>query len=183
VDTLLPEMEEEILSVDNVQRATDSGRRSRFRVVVAVGNKNGYVGVGEEKGKEIGPTIRKAIVRAKLNIREVMRACSSWECGCGQPHSIPFTVQGKTGSVRVTIKPAPVGTGLISGEIARKILTLAGIKDARTHTEGHTRTSLNFAHAVFEALGNLNKTKVSQKEIKCLNIISGAVSEKAESIQ
>ncbi len=179
IDTLLPELDEEILAVDNVQRATDSGRRARFRVVVAVGNKNGYVGVGEDKGKEIGPTIRKAIVRAKLNLREIRRACSSWECGCGRPHTVPFKVHAKRGSVVVTIKPAPRGTGLVSGEVSKKILSLAGIEDARVHTEGHSRTSINFAHAIFDALDATNKVKVSQAQAKKLNIVAGAVASPA----
>ena len=53
VDTLLPEMEEEVLDVNRVQRMTDSGRRLRFAVTVAIGNKNGFVGIGRAKGKEV----------------------------------------------------------------------------------------------------------------------------------
>lgn len=173
VDKLIPEMSEEIINVGRVQRVTDSGRRMRFRVVMSVGNKNGYVGVGEATGKEAGPTIRKAIERAKLNIKEVKRGCGSWECGCGTPHTVPFKVDGDEGSVRVSLYPAPKGTGLVSGEIARKILTLAGIKDVWVHTLGHTRTNINFAHAVVDALVNTNNVKIGQDEIKNLGVISG----------
>jgi small subunit ribosomal protein S5 len=173
VDKLIPDMSEEIINVGRVQRVTDSGRRMRFRVVMSVGNKNGYVGVGEATGKEAGPTIRKAIERAKLNIKEVKRGCGSWECGCGAPHTVPFKVDGDGGSVRVSLYPAPKGTGLVSGEIARKILTLAGIKDVWVHTLGHTRTNINFAHAVVDALVNTNNVKIGSDEIKNLGVISG----------
>ncbi|MFZ2456646.1 MAG: 30S ribosomal protein S5 [Candidatus Altiarchaeia archaeon] len=173
VDKLIPDMSEEIINVGRVQRVTDSGRRMRFRVVMAVGNKNGYVGVGEATGKEAGPTIRKAIERAKLNIKEVKRGCGSWECGCGAPHTVPFKVDGDGGSVRVSLSPAPKGTGLVSGEIARKILALAGIKDVWVHTLGHTRTNINFAHAVVDALVNTNNVKIGADEIKNLGVISG----------
>ena len=173
VDKLIPDMSEEIINVGRVQRVTDSGRRMRFRVVMSVGNKNGYVGVGEATGKEAGPTIRKAIERAKLNIKEVKRGCGSWECGCGAPHTVPFKVDGDGGSVRVSLYPAPKGTGLVSGEIARKILALAGIKDVWVHTLGHTRTNINFAHAVVDALVNTNNVKIGADEIKNLGVISG----------
>lgn len=180
VDKLLPELGEEIINVGRVQRVTDSGRRMRFRVVMSVGNKNGYVGVGEATGKEAGPTIRKAIERAKLNIKEVKRGCGSWECACKEPHTVPFKVMGAAGSVRVWLSPAPKGTGLVSGAIARKILSLAGIRDAWVHTEGHTRTNINFSHAVVDALVNTNKVKIGEKEVSGLGVISGLSAVKAK---
>lgn len=174
VDMLLPGMQEEVIDVGRVQRTTDSGRRMRFRVTAAVGNNNGYVGIGHAKGKEVGPTIRKAIERAKLNIKEVKRGCGSWECGCGEPHTVPFKVTGKRGSVDVNLVPAPKGTGLVSGEVAKKLLSLAGMTDVWVHTSGHTRTSINFAYAVLDALENTNYIKIKDSDIKNLNIIAGA---------
>ncbi len=174
VDRLLPDMQEEILSVGRVQRVTDSGRRMRFRVVSAVGSGDGYVGVGESKGKEAGPTIRKSIERAKLNIREVKRGCGSWECGCGMPHTVPYKVAGKSGSVTVTLKPAPRGVGIVSGQIAKTIISLAGITDVWVTTEGHSRTAINFAHAVINALENTNYVKVKEGDADNLNIVTGA---------
>jgi len=176
IDYLVPDLKEEIIDVSRVQRTTDSGRRMRFRVVTAVGNNNGYIGVGEAKGKEAGQTIRKSIQRAKLNLKEIKRGCGSWECGCGDPHSIPFRISGKSGSVRVTLSPAPKGAGLVSGEIAKKILNLAGIKDVWVHTEGHTRTSINFAFAVLDALYNTRGIKLKEKDINELGVISGPIS-------
>jgi small subunit ribosomal protein S5 len=174
IDKLLPELSEEILNVGRVQRVTDSGRRMRFRVVTAVGNADGYVGLGEAKGKEAGPTIRKAIERAKLSMISVKRGCGSWECGCGTPHTVPFKVRGKSGGVEVEIRPAPRGVGLVSGEIPKKILAIAGISDAWVTTSGHTRTSLNFAHAIYNALYATNKMKIKNQDLSSLDIISGA---------
>jgi small subunit ribosomal protein S5 len=183
VDYLLPELGEEVLDVGRVQRVTDSGRRMRFRVVTAVGNSNGYVGVGESKGKEAGPTIRKSIERAKMQIIEIKRGCGSWECGCGEPHTVPFKVTGESGSVRVTLVPAPRGVGIVSGRIAKTVLSLAGIKDVWVMTDGHTRTGLNFAHAVVKALENTNYMKITEEEQKKLKIISGAVAKAQEETQ
>ena len=152
VDILLPEMEDVVLDVNMVQRMTDSGRRVRFTVTVAVGNNDGYVGLAMFKGHEVGPAIRKAIDRAKLNIIEIKRGCGSWECSCGTPHTFPFAVRGKAGSVEVFFKPAPRGVSLAVGDVAKSILTLAGIKDVWGFTKGHTKTTVNYANAVFDAL-------------------------------
>jgi small subunit ribosomal protein S5 len=174
VDKLLPGMQEEVLDVGRVQRVTDSGRRMRFRVVAAVGNGDGYVGVGEAKGKEAGPTIRKSIERAKMNIREIKRGCGSWECGCGTPHTVPFRIEGKTGSVNVVLMPAPRGVGIVSGRVAKTVLTLAGITDVWVTTYGHTRAGINFAHAVVNALENTNYVKLKAGEAERLKITTGS---------
>ncbi len=180
VDKLLPELKEEIISVGRVQRVTDSGRRMRFRVVVIVGNEDGYIGIGEAKGKEAGPTIRNAIKNAKLDIKEIKRGCGSWECGCNLPHTVPFEVEGKEGSVEVTLLPAPKGTGLVSGEIPKKVLTLAGIKDVYIRAEGHTRTSINFAHSIVNALAKTSQMRISDEKLEERKIVSGSTGEVKE---
>ncbi|MBM3308816.1 MAG: 30S ribosomal protein S5 [Candidatus Altiarchaeales archaeon] len=174
IDKLIPGMKEEVIDVGRVQRVTDSGRRMRFRVVAVVGNEDGYIGIGEGKAKEVGPAIRKAIDQGKLSVREIKRGCGSWECGCGMPHSVPFRISGKAGSVEILISPAPKGVGLGSGEVVQKILSLAGIKDAWVKTSGHTRTGINFAHAVYNALVNTNYIKMSDKDSERLKITSGS---------
>lgn len=175
IDILLPELDDEVLDVNMVQRMTDSGRRVRFAIMTVVGNQNGYVGLGSSKGKEVGPAIRKAIDNAKLNIIEIRRGCGSWECGCSAPHTLPFTVNGKSGSTEVTFRPAPRGVGLAVGDVAKHILRLSGIKDAWSFTRGETRTTVNYAKAVFNALNNTSKLKTTPGKIKELNIQSGAV--------
>ena len=152
VDILLPDLEDEVLEISMVQRMTDSGRRTKFRVTAVVGNRDGYVGVGVGKASQVAPAIQKAINDAKINILKVQRGCGSWECGCGEPHSIPFKVTGAAGSVRVTLMPGPKGLGIVAGKVAKKVLELAGVQDVWTFTRGQTKTTINFAKATFEAL-------------------------------
>jgi small subunit ribosomal protein S5 len=152
VDVLLPNLEDEVLEITLVQRMTDSGRRTNFRVTAIVGNRDGYVGIGVGKASQVAPSIQKAIVSAKLNIFKVNRGCGSWECGCGGTHSIPFKVMGSSGSVRVTLIPGPKGLGIVAGDVARKVLEFAGVSDVWTFTRGNTRTTINFARATFNAL-------------------------------
>ena len=152
IDILLPELSDEVLDINMVQRMTDSGRRVKFRAAVVIGNRDGYVGFAEGKDLQAGPAIRKSIEIAKLNIIKINRGCGSWECGCGEAHTVPYAVEGKAGSVIVALKPAPRGLGIASGGTARKVLELAGIKDVWTRSSGQTRTTINFARATFEAL-------------------------------
>ena len=50
IDVLIPGLEDEVLDINMVQRMTDSGRRVKFRTTVIVGNRDGYIGLGEGKG-------------------------------------------------------------------------------------------------------------------------------------
>jgi small subunit ribosomal protein S5 len=160
VDALLPEIRDEVLDINMVQRMTDSGRRVKFRATVIVGNGDGFIGIGEGKDVQVGVAIRKAIDTAKMNIVAINRGCGSWECGCGHGHTVPFEVDGKAGSVEVKLMPAPRGLGLASGGTAKKVLEIAGIKDVWTKVSGETRTTLNFAKATFDALIRTTTMKV-----------------------
>ena len=170
IDTLLPDLEEEVMDVNLVQRMHKSGRKVNFRVIVAVGNKNGYIGLGQGKAKEVGPAIRKAVDNAKFNIIKVRRGCGDWGCVCGREHTVPFKVEGKKGSVRVTLIPAPGGVGLAIGNVGKTILGIAGIDDVWSQTMGQTQTTINFAGAVFEALKELSKVKATSKDLKNLGV-------------
>jgi small subunit ribosomal protein S5 len=163
VDQLLPGLEDEVLDINMVQRMTDSGRRVKFRVVVVVGNRDGYVGYAQGRDDQVGGAIQKAIDIAKLNIIDVSRGCGSWECGCGRPHTVALRTSAKSGSVEVELQPAPRGLGLAGGETPRHVLRLAGIEDAWTHSSGTTRTTVNFAKATFQALRNTAEARVPQR--------------------
>jgi small subunit ribosomal protein S5 len=152
IDALLPDLVDEVLDISMVQRMTDSGRRVKFRTTVVVGNSNGYVGIAEGKDVQVGPAIRKAIEMAKLNIVKIKRGCGSWECGCGLEHTVPCQVQGKAGSITITLMPAPRGLGIAAGGTAKKVMEMAGIKDVWTRSEGETRSTINLALATYNAL-------------------------------
>jgi small subunit ribosomal protein S5 len=152
VDALIPDIQEEVINVNLVQKQTDAGEKSSFKAIVAVGNRDGYIGLGAGKARQVRTAIEKAAVAARLNIVPVKRGCGSWECGCGKPHSVPFQVEGKCGGVRVVIVPGPRGLGLVASEVAKVILGLAGVKDLWMRSYGSTRTVPSFAFAVFDAL-------------------------------
>ena len=140
VDILLPDLKDEVIDLNMVQRMTDSGRRVRFAVTCIVGNGDGF---------------------------------GSWQCGCGQAHSLPFEVVGSTGSVTVTLKPAPRGVSLAVGDVAKSLLTLAGVHDAWGFARGNTKTKVNYAMATFDALRMTSRMRVTEEQAKDLNIVSG----------
>ncbi|MCD6371342.1 MAG: 30S ribosomal protein S5 [Candidatus Aenigmarchaeota archaeon] len=170
VDVLLPDLKQELIYIGGstgkgggikripiriTKKVTKSGKRLRYSAMAVVGNEDGIVGVGMGKAKEPRLAIEKAIRKAKLNLIKVKRGCGSWECGCGTEHSIPFKVEGKCGSVRVVLMPAPKGVGLVASDEAKKLFRLAGIKDIWMKSFGDTQTRFNFIKAIFNALKNL----------------------------
>lgn len=152
LDALIPDLQEEVININLVQKQTDAGEKSRFRAIVAVGNRDGYIGLGSGKASQVRNAIEKAAANARLNIVPVRRGCGSWECGCGKAHSVPFQIKGKCGGAKITVVPGPRGLGLVASEVSKVVLNLAGIKDCWTRSSGSTRTVPSFAYAVFDAL-------------------------------
>ncbi|MEM5773089.1 MAG: 30S ribosomal protein S5 [Candidatus Aenigmatarchaeota archaeon] len=170
VDKLLPNLKNEIILIGRrtgkgggAQRIpvritatmTKSGRRFRSSAFSVVGNEDGIVGIGKGTAVEPRDAIAKSIQKAKLNLIKIKRGCGSWECGCGEEHSIPFKVEGKSGSVRVVLMPAPKGVGLVADDESKKILRLAGIKDVWVKTFGNTSMRMNLITAIYNALKRL----------------------------
>lgn len=162
------------------QKKTREGNKPKFSTLAVVGDKNGHVGLGFGKAKETVPAREKAIRKAKLNIFKIRRGCGSWQCGCGKPHSIPFSVTGKCGSVEVTLMPAPKGKGLCSDKEIAKIMELAGIKDIWTKTRGQTKNKINFIYACEDALKKLVKIKVHPDHFVTLAITEGSIASDQE---
>ena len=164
VDRLLPGLEDEVLDINMVQRMTDSGRRVKFRCVVVVGNRDGFVGYAEGRDDQVGSAIQKAIGIAKLNVMHVPRGAGSWEDRAEVPHSLPRRTTGKSGSVTVELLPAPEGLGLAASDTVRHVLELAGIENAWTKSHGNTRTTVNLAKATVNALENVAASRGLERQ-------------------
>lgn len=134
------------------QKKTKEGNVPTFACMAVVGDENGHVGLGYGKAKETLPGRTKSLRDAKIKIMKIKRGCGSFDCSCNEMHSVPFKVEGKCGSLRVILIPAPQGTGLVVGDEMKKILRLAGIKDVYGKTFGQTRSTINLAKACINAL-------------------------------
>ena len=190
VDTLLPNLKTELLLIGQskgkfgggqrrvfrqTQKKTSEGNKPNFAAYAVVGNGNGYVGIGYGKSRETVPAREKAMRNAKLSIIKIKRGCGSWQCNCGNPHSIPFNIQAKCGSSIIKIVPAPKGKGLCIEKECQKILDMAGIKDVWSKTKGQTKVKTNLVMACFDALKQLSSTRVQQRYYKNLGIVEGAI--------
>ena len=190
VDVLLPNIESELLLIGQskgkfgggkrrifkqVQKKTAEGNKPKFLTMAAVGNCNGYIGIGRGKSKETVPAREKSLRNAKLNVIKIRRGCGSWQCGCGEPHTVPFRVQGKCGSSIITLFPAPKGTGLKIEKECSHLMRLAGITDVWSKTRGQTKTKQNLLMACFDAIQKLMSTKINQGVSKSLSIVEGQI--------
>jgi len=163
IDFLLKgQTKEEVLEVTSTQRMSGSGRKQLMRAVVLLGS-SGFISVGVGKAFESRDAIEEAILDAKKHLVKVNLGCGSWECGCGLPHSLPQQARGSNGSTKILIKPAPRGVGIVAGEITKKVLEFAGVKDAWTFSRGRTRNILNTVLATINALDSLNHSKKGKK--------------------
>jgi len=190
VDALLPGFEHELLMVGQAkgkfgggqrrvfrqtQKKTTEGNNPSFCCVAVVGDKNGHIGIGRGKSKDTVPAREKAIRKAKLRVMKIRRGCGAWDCGCKTPHSIPFSITGKCGSVELQLMPAPKGKGLVVAKECAKILKLAGITDVRSRVFGQARSTINLVEACADALNNLNKMKITPAMAENVGMISGGV--------
>lgn len=152
IKRLLPDLQPEVVDVGIIQKMTSNGQSTRFKAIVAVGNSNGWLGIGQGKSKQMRIAIEKATNQAFLNVNPIKLGCGSWECRCDQKHSVPFKVKGKGGSVTIEILPAPRGLGLVAGGKIKRLLELAGLKDAWTTAKGSTATMNSTSKAVLQCL-------------------------------
>ena len=151
VDHLLGDnLKDDCMKIMPVQKQTRAGQRTRFKAVVAVGDYNGHVGLGIKTSAEVANAIKGALIYAKLSILPVRRGY--WGNKIGQPHTVPNTVTGKCGSVRVRLIPAPRGSGIVAGSVSKKLLAMAGFEDLFTSSIGNTKTSFNFLVATYKAI-------------------------------
>lgn len=185
VDYLMPDLQTDFLFIGqskgklgggkrriirNTQKVTAKAKRQHFSAMAVVGDGNGYIGIGKGSGLESVTAKEKAVKKAKLSIIKIKRGCGSWECACGVQHSIPFKVTGKSGSVIVTLWPAPKGIGFCVADDIKTILRLAGVKDAWSRVEGQTRTRINLGYATFKALKSLSAYRLLGSEEKTLGL-------------
>lgn len=189
VDALLPGLQVELLMIGQskgkfgggqrrvfrqTQKKTREGNKPRFATYAVIGDNNGHIGIGYGKARETVPAREKSIRNSKLNIMKIVRGCGSWECDCKDPHTIPFMVQGKCGSVIIKLIPAPKGTGLCVEEECQKILRTVGIRDIWSKTLGHTSSKINLIKACLKALENLMKTRITSFGHENMNLIEGS---------
>jgi small subunit ribosomal protein S5 len=136
-----PEFEERVVHINRCAKVVKGGRRFSFSALVVVGNRNGKVGYGLGKAKEVSECIRKAGEYAKKNMQQVNL----------RENTLHHMVEIKQNATKVLMRPARPGTGVISGASARAVLELAGVHDVLTKTFGSS-DPISVVRATLEGL-------------------------------
>jgi len=165
------EFEQRIVDLARVTRVMAGGKRMRFRACVAIGDKNGRIGIGLDKGADVTIAIQKAVNQAKKVMIEVPLVNDT----------IPHDVYMKTGAAKILLKPAKRGKGIIAGGAARIIFDLAGVKNISSKILG-TTNKVSIARNVIEALASLRKVdkKVSDASTSSAQVKKEVNTEKVE---
>ena len=146
------DLSETPVAIKRVSKTVKGGRIMRFTALMVVGDGNGHVGYGLGKAAEVPDAIRKGIEDAKKNMIEVSLKGST----------IPHEVLGEYGAVKVLLKTAAPGTGVIAGGAVRAVVEKAGIKNIRTKCL-RSNNPVNVIKATFEGLKTLrNAEEVAQ---------------------
>jgi small subunit ribosomal protein S5 len=141
-----PQYEQRVVDINRVAKVQQGGRRFSFTALVVMGDRNGRVGVGYGKAKEVAMAIQKAEEYAKRTMFTVPMIGST----------LPHEIIGEAGAARVMLKPAAPGSGVIAGGAVRAVLECAGIQDCLAKILG-TSNKINVVHATMAGLKGLRR--------------------------
>ena len=137
------------VSIKRVAKVTKGGKRLRFSAMVVVGDHNGSVGVGLGRGVDTKSAVEKGERIATKKLTKIQLAGDT----------IPHEVDYKFGAVKLLLRPARPGTGVIAGSSVRTVLELAGVDNVYGKILGSSNSNGN-AYCTFKALKALRSERV-----------------------
>lgn len=148
-----PQFEVRQVLLNRHAKVVKGGRRFSFAAMVVVGDKNGKVGIGYGKAREVPMAFQKAEEVAKRNLFTVPTV----------GHTLPHEIMGEDGAARVLLKPAAPGTGIIAGAPVRALMECAGIQDVLSKSLGSSNP-LNIVQAAVAGLKQLRRPEEIAKD-------------------
>lgn len=146
-------IDENVVKIYRCATVVRGGRRFSFGTLVVVGDRQGRVGIGYGKAKEVPSSVEKAKKIATRAMKTVKL----------QGRTIPHRIVGRFGASHVVLVPASPGTGVIAGSSVRAVLELAGVHDVLTKSYG-SNSPKNLVRATFNGLMQL----VSREDVERL---------------
>lgn len=137
-------LEETVVAINRCTAVTKGGKSLSFSALVVVGDRQGNVGCGFGKARDVPSAVSKGTKDAKRNLTRIVM----------KDGTIPYEVWGRYGATRVFLKPAAPGTGIKAGAAVRAVLELAGIRNILTKCYG-SRNPLNIVKATLEGLKSI----------------------------
>jgi len=142
-----------VVDVKRVTKVTKGGKRFSFSAFVVSGDKNGRVGIGLGKSREVSMAIAKATNKARKNLFLIALRGTT----------IPYSVEGAHGACRVILRAASKGTGVIAGGAVRSVLESIGVKDVLTKSL-RSKNRKNVVKATLNALSKLRSAEQLAKQ-------------------
>jgi small subunit ribosomal protein S5 len=137
-------LKDKVVFINRVAKVVKGGKRFNFCALVAVGDGQGWIGVGKGKAAEVPVAISKAVEQAKKHLVQIPL----------KDGTIPHEVHGMFGGEHVLLKPAGAGTGVIAGGAVRAVVELAGAHNIIAKTLGRGNP-FNTVRAVLDGLCQL----------------------------
>jgi small subunit ribosomal protein S5 len=156
-------MQEKLVAVERNSKVVKGGRIFSFAASVVVGNRNGEIGVGRGKAREVQVAIQKAMDAARKNrVRIELNS-----------KTIFHEAMGRHGATRVFMKPASEGTGIIAGGAMRPVFEVLGVENVLAKIVGSSNPD-NVMLATIKALQNMSSPeKIARKRGKTVAEIRG----------
>jgi small subunit ribosomal protein S5 len=151
-------VESSTIGVFRSAKVVKGGKNFAFEALVAAGDKQGNIGIGYGKAKEVPAAVEKATKDARRRMVNISLIGGT----------IPHEVTGKFGASSIRLVPARPGTGIKAGRYVRPVLELVGIRDILTKAYGSTNKK-NLSKAALAALQML-RTKETITEQRGVQI-------------
>ena len=159
VEEIAQDLTETLVKVNRSAAVVKGGRRFSFSALSVVGNRNGVVGHGFGKARQVPGAIDKAAKDGRKHLLRVPIVDDG---------SIPHEVTGRFCSSEIRILPASAGTGIIACSSVRAVCEMAGIRNILTKSYG-SNNPINLVKATLAALAQL-RTREQVRELRGLEV-------------
>ena len=138
------ELVEKMVAVNRVAKVVKGGRQFGFTALTVVGDRNGRVGVGYGKAREVPLAIQKSMEKARRSMVTVPL----------RDDTLYYPVTGTHGAARVYMQPASEGTGIIAGGPMRAVFEVLGVHNVLAKCIG-SRNPINTVYATLKGLQSI----------------------------
>ena len=141
----LSTLSEVLVRINRSAAVVKGGRRFSFSALTVAGNRDGVVGIGYGKARQVPGAIEKANKDARKHLQRVPLTTEG---------SIPHEVTGRYCGAIIRLIPAGAGTGIIAGASVRAVCEMAGVKNILSKSYG-SNNPVNLIKATLDALAQL----------------------------
>ena len=163
-DTQTDGVIEKLVQVNRTAKVEKGGRIFRFSALVLVGDKDGKVGYGFGKAREVPAAIQKATENARRNMVTIHL----------NGNTLYHQIKKRYCSSTVIMVPASEGTGVIAGNAMRAVFEVVGVENVLAKCLGSTNP-INVVRATIHALQTMSTPQsIANTRGKSVKEIMGA---------